>query len=60
MNVIKRAMLMVIAIKLLPESKYLEYSKYFKILDGKADGYIDREEALEFLDSYNSASINSK
>ena len=45
LNVIKRAVLIIVAVKLLPESKYLEYSRYFKNLDENADGYIDKEEA---------------
>jgi Ca2+-binding EF-hand superfamily protein len=44
-NVIKRGMIILIAVRLLSETKYADYSKIFKILDSKADGYLDIEEA---------------
>jgi hypothetical protein len=40
-NVIKRGMLLLVAVRLLPDNKYSDYSKIFKILDSRADGFLD-------------------
>lgn len=43
-NVIKRGMLLFMAIRLLPDERYQTWTQLFKMLDIDADGYLQCEE----------------